>query len=152
LEIWNWRDGSRKIIQLSEGITDIRFSPDGQFIAVALGDPGVLICNARTGQCVNKLKGDHAMLSVAFMPNRKGLISGGWDKTLKCWDISFLEDGGMKATETGTVKEFLTLGEGEVRCFCVLRSYGNSHINFSSLTLSLCRPIVVRLSLAQEME
>jgi WD40 repeat protein len=88
----------------------------------------VLICNVRTGQCVSKLKGDRAIQSVAFMPNRKGLIGGGWDNTLKCWDISFLEDGGMKATETCTVKEHLILREDEVRRFCVLRNYGNSHM------------------------
>ena len=64
LEIWNCRDGSRKVLYESKLLYDIHFSPDGKFIAAA--DSGVLLWNVRTGQMVKKLEG-HCCLVLSVM-------------------------------------------------------------------------------------
>src|SRR6266511_745547 len=107
LQIWNCRDGSRRIFEDLGDIKDIRFSPDGQYIAGALDSGDVLIWNVRLGQLVEKLMGDCEWVnSIAFTPDGIGLVSGGFNGTVKFWDVSFL----------GPVKELLNFRH-EVCCF-----------------------------------
>jgi WD40 repeat protein len=91
LELARWF--SKDFPSFREGINDFRFSPDGQYIAVAERGSEVLICNVRTGQLVEKLTGDDGILCVAFMPDGTGLIGGGWGQPVRCWDVSFLGFG-----------------------------------------------------------
>ena len=93
MEIWNWRDGSRRIVKHTElDVHAICFSSDGQCIAVGMQNGDVLILNVRTGQWVEKLMGHRNWVgSVAFMPDGMGLISGSEDKTVKFWNMSSLQ-------------------------------------------------------------
>jgi len=161
LQIWNCRDGSRRIFEDLGDIKDIRFNPDGQYIAGALDSGDVLIWNVRMGQLVEKLMGDcEWVASVAFMPDGTGLVSGGSDGTVKLWDMNFLKiDGPGTQPQDGdnsTGKE-LNFGHN-VRCFCLLSTDLNSLTVFFSFpprmtfALSLSRPMVVGWSLAQMME
>ena len=55
------------------------------------------------------------MCSVAFTPDRRGLVSGSWDKTLKYWDISCLANGpGGRRDSWGASKRDSLNGEEDV--------------------------------------
>lgn len=83
-------------LQLPEGaktrmgkgtINDIKFSPDGNWVAVA-GSIGVWLYDAHTGAEVSLLTGHTgSVLSVAFSPDSKILASGSWDTTIGLWDV-----------------------------------------------------------------
>jgi WD40 repeat protein len=67
------------------------FSPDGRYIAASHRDGMVRVWDARTGQLMRRVKAHMCRAyDVMFMPNRKGLVSGGKDMTLKYWDLSSL--------------------------------------------------------------
>ena len=54
----------------------------------------VCILDARTGELLEALRGHgDTVYSVAFTPDRCGLVSGSKDETLKYWDISHLANG-----------------------------------------------------------
>ena len=73
----------------------MRFNPDGQYIAGALVSGDVLIWNVRIGQLVKKLMGDcESVTSIAFTTDGTGLVSGGFDRTVKFWDMSLLKTNG----------------------------------------------------------
>jgi tRNA A-37 threonylcarbamoyl transferase component Bud32 len=72
----------------------VAFSPDGQRLVSASGDPKnlrepgeVKVWDARTGQETLALRGHtNWVTSVAFSPNGKRLVSGSMDNTVKVWD------------------------------------------------------------------
>jgi len=89
LQIWNCRDGSGKIFEDLGHIEDIRFSPDGQYIAGALNSGDVLIWHVRKGQLLEKLIGHREWVnSIAFTPDGMGLVSGSFDRTVTGLDHS----------------------------------------------------------------
>jgi len=131
LIIWNWRDGSRKTLEGVElGINDIRFSPNGRYIAAAMdyGPASVLIWNVRTGQLVEKLmRGTRYewVYSIAFMPDGMGLVSAA-SRAVRLWDISlFGMDSSVSQVpnsrmEVDNSKEFVNFGgDHGVRRFCL---------------------------------
>jgi len=130
LIIWNWRDGTRKTLEgVEQDINDIRFSPNGQYIAAGMnrGPASVLIWNVRTGQLVEKLMGDvnEWVYSIAFMPDGMGLVSA-TSNAVRLWDISlFGMDSSVSQLRNGRMevdnsKEFVNFGgDDEVRRFCL---------------------------------
>ena len=131
LIIWNWRDGTRKTlegVQVEPGINDIRFSPNGQYIAAGMdyGLASVLIWNVRTGQLVEKLVRDvnERVYSIAFMPDGMGLVSAA-SNAVRLWDISlFGMDSSVSQLRNGRMevdnsKEFVNFGGDGVRRFCL---------------------------------
>ena len=143
LEIWNWRDGSLKIVEETESYPSaICFSPNGQCIAVGMQSGDVLIWNVRTGQWVEKLMRHCGRVrGVTFMPDGMGLVSGGGDETVKFWDMSFLRlddsgpearNCGMKAKGSTGGQEILDFGEHKVCDFYILRTYIYKLTTFSS--------------------
>ena len=131
LIIWNWRDGTRKTLEgVEPDINDIRFSPNGQYIAAGMdyGPASVLIWNVRTGQLVEKLTRDayEWVYSIAFMPDGMGLVSAGAPpNAVRLWDISlFGMDSSVSQLRNGRMevdnsKEFVNFGGDEVRRFCL---------------------------------
>jgi len=69
--------------------------------------------------------------SVAFTPDGRGLVSGSWDKTLKCWDVSHLADGSggrpdsWGASERDTLNGEEGVGPREGNSACTMNLIGH---------------------------
>ncbi len=68
-------------------VNSLAFSPDGEFLASAVGDGTIKIWNSRTGAEIRAFSA-HAdsVYSVAFHPNGRLLASSGADRKVKVWD------------------------------------------------------------------
>jgi WD40 repeat protein len=131
LEIWNWRDGSRKLFEkFNSLVRGIRFSPDGQYSAVWLVAGDILLWNVRTGKCVKNLPGHYdQLIGVAFIPDG-GLVSVSRDLTVKSWDSSFLGSESKSLESSPAVRDLNTLAHKVCRFYYLLQLH----------YLSLCFP------------
>jgi WD40 repeat protein len=70
-------------------ITQLAFSPDGRFLAVASDRIAVEIWDISTSSLVTELTGHRAATAaVAFSRDGRTLATGSWDKTIRLWDTS----------------------------------------------------------------
>ncbi|MCH7989243.1 MAG: Gfo/Idh/MocA family oxidoreductase [Planctomycetes bacterium] len=111
IRIWNVEDGKevRAITDLEYPVQAVAFSPDGEWIAAAIGDPlritkpgFVKLFHTMTGEertwvFLNKngekeslglIGHEKAALDVAFSDDGRFLISGGLDKRVHIYDVS----------------------------------------------------------------
>ena len=84
-----------------EAAYNIEWSPNGRFIAAAVGDKTACIWDPTSGERVRVLKGHSGIVSsVAWSPDGRILASAGTDdKTIRFWDVRDLPHaGGAHAT------------------------------------------------------
>ncbi|KAL9064236.1 MAG: hypothetical protein Q9157_007907, partial [Trypethelium eluteriae] len=74
-----------------KGVSMVKFSPNGRFIASASADGTVRIWNAQTGKHEQTLEGHLAGVStISWSPDSKLIASGSDDKSIRLWDIATL--------------------------------------------------------------
>jgi COMPASS component SWD3 len=70
-----------------KGVSQVRYSPDGLWIASCSADATIKIWDSSTGQLMQTLEGHLAGIStIAWSPDSQTLASGSDDKAIRLWD------------------------------------------------------------------
>jgi hypothetical protein len=108
--LWDLQMGQvvRALTGLPGTVQAVRFSPDGSLLAVAGGQPGVRgdlrLFRTADGKPAGALAGHtDTVAAVAFSPDGKRLASGGFDKTVRLWNLESLKCERVSTEHADTV-------------------------------------------------
>ncbi len=88
-----WQKGKKEpdfvLIGHLDKVNNVKFSPDGKFLASA-GDDGLLIIwDVATGGIVKKINAHHdPVTSLCYKSDGSVIATTSWDKTVKLWSVS----------------------------------------------------------------
>jgi WD40 repeat protein len=122
IRIWNVADG--KMLHECEGPSSftcaVRFSPDGKTVAGAGYESGqgnrIYLFDAATGKALPTLPGHPSggIRRIVFTPDGKQLISGGFDGTVRVWDLATKKETRQIKVESGTVYSLALSNDGKL--------------------------------------
>jgi WD40 repeat protein len=73
--------------QAGDAVMWVAFSPDGESIALAVGDKTARVIETSTGKAVATYSHNSGVTSVAFSPDGKQLATGTFDGTVTLWNL-----------------------------------------------------------------
>ena len=73
--------------QVVLGVNNVRYSPDGQRLALASNDGTLQLANVATGK-IEKVLSKGSVDRLAFSPDGRLLAGGGFDRKLHVWDVA----------------------------------------------------------------
>jgi WD40 repeat protein len=89
-QVWDARDG-RLVQTIKEHpgwVSEVRFTPDNQYMATAGYDRTVKLWDTRDWSLVRTFEGHtDAVDSIAVSPDGRRLVTGSWDATVRLWDL-----------------------------------------------------------------
>lgn len=114
LELWDY--ASARLVRSFDGhdamVTAVAFSPDNRFVLSGTsylappegswlaGECLIRLWDVRAGVEIQRFKGHRSPIgAVAFLPNRKQILSASVDKTMRLWDIESGEELMRMGTE-----------------------------------------------------
>ena len=122
IRIWNVADA--KMLHECQGPSSftcaVRFSPDGKTIAGAGYESGqgnsIYLFDVATGKALPKLPGHPSggIRRLAFTPDGKQLVSGGFDGTVRVWDLQTKKEVRQLKVESGTVYSLALSNDGKL--------------------------------------
>jgi WD40 repeat protein len=78
----------RTLIDHTDYIRLVKFSPNGKIIASCSGDNTIKLWDYYSGNCIKTLIGHIKIKSIDFSPNGQIIVSCSEDHTIKLWDIN----------------------------------------------------------------
>lgn len=93
LRLWDLRQGSGPASALnlsSESTGCVAFSDDDQWIAAGFGDGFIRVWTHSGRLVAQSSEHMHRVRGIAFTPGGQCLVSGGFDRTIKVWDVTRL--------------------------------------------------------------
>jgi WD40 repeat protein len=93
VRLWDTSSG-REVLSINGpgfSVTSVAFSPDGQRLGVAYGEPTARIWDAATGRELLSLKGSESVTAVVFSPDGQRLASAS-SSVIKLWDAATGQD------------------------------------------------------------
>ena len=98
-------DNAAKLVELTQvkcgGVAEVAWSPDGKVLAVAGETVVQLYAGTFGGQPTHTLKAHTGPVTgMAFSPHNSLLVSASADKTIKVWDLSYIQ---IKVSEVATL-------------------------------------------------
>jgi WD40 repeat protein len=82
-----------RLTRLRGAVTALAFSPDGQTLAVAAGEPALFgqatLWRAASGELIRTVEGHaDALYAIALSPDNRVLATGSYDQKIKLWDVA----------------------------------------------------------------
>ncbi|MCG2826111.1 MAG: hypothetical protein L6265_05915, partial [Thermoplasmatales archaeon] len=90
VKLWNSTNGEliRTMEGHEDGITKVRFSSDGKYLASSSIDTNIKIWDVNNGDCIRTLEGHTGDVNdIRWSDNGKKIVSCSSDYTIKIWDI-----------------------------------------------------------------
>jgi len=90
VRLWNHASGQevRQLQGHTQGISDVCWSPGGQYLCTASDDHSLKFWDVETGTCLRTLQGHtNFVFCCSFSPQGNVLASGSFDETLRMWDV-----------------------------------------------------------------
>jgi WD40 repeat protein len=75
----------------------VAFSPDGKTLAAGAEDGEIRLIDAESGNVSKTIKAHEGVFSVTWNAKGDKLATGGWDKTIRIWDLTGKELNVIKA-------------------------------------------------------
>jgi WD40 repeat protein len=122
IRIWDVAEG--KMLHECAGPSSftcaVRFSPDGKTIAGAGYESGqgnmIYLFDVATGKALPTLPGHPSggIRRIAFTPDGKQLVSGGFDGTVRVWDLQSRKEVRQIKVDSGTVYSLALTNDGKL--------------------------------------
>jgi WD40 repeat protein len=141
VEVYRWpslalayrRDSHKDVVY------DVAWRGDSAVFAAASADAGVTVHDAATGKAIRQLVGhSRAVLTACYLPDGKGLVTGGADETLRLWD----DRGEIARTltnHTNAVNQVALRPQSEFQAQPMIASAGDDR------TVRFWQPVIGRL-------
>lgn len=89
----------------TEGISDVSWSVDGEYLASASDDKTIIVWSFEDREAFKTLRGHtNFVFCVNFNPDTNLLVSGGYDETIRVWDVARGSPRSLRPSDRGELQ------------------------------------------------